>query len=912
MEAHILWLQKTQTVSDQSFDSCAVFAKDARSFISMSRRADKQSQDEPTRPTKIQQEDNTVQPLSEILAIIGTLISLCGFITQFVGLRGMHWSATIAQLGATLAMTIMRAWVRRGLAKRPYTQPLDQEYELDWLATKLGTSGDIPWPESTPKRRTTESKDFSQGGSTPKSEHFWSQKCEKQFPDQKSMEIRAHLGEVAGWHGPAFDKAISVAKAVEAALISLSPLLPEVLDWSFETPQGQMINFSNTRLENGKWKVDATKIEATLSLCLFASHKGEDAQQQPSIKGLPTQEEQGRRRLLGPYTESLHRDLRWWMVGNGVRIVVASHKATENGAKTIRETSQGVTGPEVDGEVDETQISGVAESIAVLGPQEPLQARRELPELFDGSPANEQNNSTRLTRAEANISESENVWGVVSDTSLSSQYAQDMFSDFIAAVASKLTGPISGKVDVRPASSTTAWQSFTLYSSTLFQIAQDVQSTGLGSLEEAYLSIIPSLSMARKLPKTDGIVELARQQAEGHELLGQWQEAGEVYLWLFRTCITFGAKDDIAIKATVVLMEFLRSLDLAIEKRVGQLYEKAAINQLNTLRSGIIEEFNKADKNFLSGVVKIFEKQGRIWNSGSTGNIGETLGVGTGSRDEEATIDGQLGHNRLHELAGDSAMDQYDLKREMVNIIEDGADVNAKEILCWTPLHYALAKGQDGTVEVLLKAGADVNAKDLVGWTPLHYACRRDDSSIIWKLLQYVAEVGVQGRDRVSPLHCAAIEGHLEVARSLVEAGADVNVLDASRNTPLHCAAYNGRLEVTELLCQEANKRLREHNGRTPLHLAAIGGHEAVAKLLLEKGAELESKDSGGHWDSGGHTPLHLAAQGGHEVVAKLLLEKGAELESNDSGGHTPLHLAAKGGHEVVAKLLLEKGAELV
>ena len=49
-------------------------------------------------------------------------------------------------------------------------------------------------------------------------------------------------------------------------------------------------------------------------------------------------------------------------------------------------------------------------------------------------------------------------------------------------------------------------------------------------------------------------------------------------------------------------------------------------------------------------------------------------------------------------------------------------------------------------------------------------------------------------------------------------------------------------------------------------------------KLLLEKGAELETKDT-----RFGQTPLSYAAQKGHEAVVKLLLEKGAELETKDT-----------------------------
>jgi ankyrin repeat protein len=77
-----------------------------------------------------------------------------------------------------------------------------------------------------------------------------------------------------------------------------------------------------------------------------------------------------------------------------------------------------------------------------------------------------------------------------------------------------------------------------------------------------------------------------------------------------------------------------------------------------------------------------------------------------------------------------------------------------------------------------------------------------------------------------------------------------------------------------------------------------------VVKLLLEKGAEIEAKDS-----EYGRTPLSWAAFDGHEAVVKLLLEKGAEVEAKDHHGRTPLSRAAGNGHKAVVKLLLENGA---
>jgi hypothetical protein len=47
----------------------------------------------------------------------GTALGVCGFVMQFTRLRGMHWSASVAQLGAIILMTVLRAWVRRNLAE---------------------------------------------------------------------------------------------------------------------------------------------------------------------------------------------------------------------------------------------------------------------------------------------------------------------------------------------------------------------------------------------------------------------------------------------------------------------------------------------------------------------------------------------------------------------------------------------------------------------------------------------------------------------------------------------------------------------------------------------------------------------------------------------------------------------------
>lgn len=58
------------------------------------------------------------------LAASGAAFSIGGFVVQFIGLRALHWSATIMQLDATLLTTGIRAFVRRGLATNPICEEM--------------------------------------------------------------------------------------------------------------------------------------------------------------------------------------------------------------------------------------------------------------------------------------------------------------------------------------------------------------------------------------------------------------------------------------------------------------------------------------------------------------------------------------------------------------------------------------------------------------------------------------------------------------------------------------------------------------------------------------------------------------------------------------------------------------------
>jgi hypothetical protein len=54
------------------------------------------------------------------------LTTVFGFVCQFIGLRALHWFATLAVLSVTILMVGVRAWVRRGLTADPICVPVPE------------------------------------------------------------------------------------------------------------------------------------------------------------------------------------------------------------------------------------------------------------------------------------------------------------------------------------------------------------------------------------------------------------------------------------------------------------------------------------------------------------------------------------------------------------------------------------------------------------------------------------------------------------------------------------------------------------------------------------------------------------------------------------------------------------------
>lgn len=149
-------------------------------------------------------------------------------------------------------------------------------------------------------------------------------------------------------------------------------------------------------------------------------------------------------------------------------------------------------------------------------------------------------------------------------------------------------------------------------------------------------------------------------------------------------------------------------------------------------------------------------------------------------------------------------------------LLENGADIEARNPSNGTPLICAAEGNYEATVELLLKSGANVNAEDQFGWKPLHRVMvNRGGEGVAQMLLTHGANINARCSYLKSPLHHAIEKGNDSMVSFLLAAGADYEARDIAERTPLH-TAIESRLEN-------------------------------MVHILLEAGADADSRDKGGH-----------------------------------------------------------------
>lgn len=248
-----------------------------------------------------------------------------------------------------------------------------------------------------------------------------------------------------------------------------------------------------------------------------------------------------------------------------------------------------------------------------------------------------------------------------------------------------------------------------------------------------------------------------------------------------------------------------------------------------------------------------------------------------------------------------------------------------------TPLQWAVRRGYEPLVRILLAHDVDVNA-----------------------IYRYRNRVGAHWSVLYEAVHFSR---KTAMVKLLLEAGASVNLRIFSGHTALHAAAQNGSAEIVNLLIRHgAGVSIRGLYGQTPLHLAAMYGHEAIVRLLVDAGADVTAEEDYGHTaieqtgtrvELNRHgnpppgydhvkiirpmlkgvvfgrdptfTPANIVTPALHGAVVRcsaakvaypLDIGRGVDLDATDYEGRTALHVAVQSQNELLVLQLLQGGAD--
>ncbi|KAL5359986.1 hypothetical protein BJX96DRAFT_164826 [Aspergillus floccosus] len=477
--------------------------------------------------------------------------------------------------------------------------------------------------------------------------------------------------------------------------------------------------------------------------------------------------------------------------------------------------------------------------------------------------------------------------------------AQDIYIHFLRSALEGLPG-LGGEINILPGSH----NRLVAHNSRIDDLVECFESSGLGSREDALLCIVPSLRNRGLLPELAADSHPIRLRLE--ELIGsnKWPEALSVAYWLCER----SAGDEFEHSANELGYICLRAMadnDSNVQT-VGYKYAMSAIeteprsfllnNTRNPRPEGWLDTSEQAEfwtnytrqlgwlawhiadksSNRLH-IRRSLEAYGVHGSSIPASNVNgcESLGqqgqqillqwlaTSNGRQlpedSDQLALDWvcQNGHHALLNWLVDRCVElserspsfpfrfilwtaERKYRLALALLQRRGVSLDMQEPSCgMVPIVHAITERKYNAVPELLEAGADVDARGSMTETPLLLASHLGDARTVALLLQHGAQVNAQDRTGLSPLIACAAAGHVEVAQTLLDHGADIDLTNYDGCSALISAVAEEQIEMMRLLLSRgADINSQSNSGHTALILTAENRYTTAMEILLTYGAD--------------------------------------------------------------------------
>jgi ankyrin repeat protein len=131
-------------------------------------------------------------------------------------------------------------------------------------------------------------------------------------------------------------------------------------------------------------------------------------------------------------------------------------------------------------------------------------------------------------------------------------------------------------------------------------------------------------------------------------------------------------------------------------------------------------------------------------------------------------------------------------------------------------------------LKILLNEGADVSAKDESEWTPLHDAAFYGHAMCVREIIaggrrrREWRGVNAQNDDGDTPLHCASIVGHADCVMELMANGADCVLRNGSGLSAVEVAVQHGHAECVYAMVTCQRGRVKEEGKGEEVNVALL------------------------------------------------------------------------------------------